>query len=166
MLLYIKIENEQPVGYPLTVQTIRDLYPNISFPSIIDSAELLTLGYAEFQRTEPPLAGLLQKAVELTPVFDGTKAVQTWELQEMSNQEKADVTANALIAAKSVQKSKLADSDWTELPSVQAKKDQAWKDAWAAYRTSLRDVDKQNTWPLAPVWPVEPINDIGEPEPE
>jgi hypothetical protein len=81
----------------------------------------------------------------------------------MSNQEKADVTSNALIAARSQQRSLLAASDWTEMPSVQSKKDQTWKDNWAAYRTAVRDVDKQPTWPLGPVWPVEPINDIGEP---
>jgi hypothetical protein len=164
-MLYIKIENEQAVGYPMIVQTIRDLHPNVSFPSIIDSSELLALGYAEFIRTVPPTVGVLQKAVELTPVFNGTVATQTWEVQAMSDQEKADVTANALIAARSVQKSLLAESDWTEMPSVQAKKDQIWKDNWAAYRTAVRDVDKQEHWPLAPVWPVEPINDIGEPEP-
>jgi hypothetical protein len=164
-MLYIKIENEQAVGYPMIVQTIRDLHPNVSFPSIIDSSELLALGYAEFIRTVPPTVGVLQKAVELTPVFNGTVATQTWEVQAMSDQEKADVTANALIAARSVQKSLLAESDWTEMPSVQAKKDQIWKDAWAAYRTAIRDADKQQTWPLGPVWPVEPINDIGEPEP-
>lgn len=164
-MLYIKIENNQPVGYPMIVQTIRDLHPNISFPAIIDSGELLALGYAEFIRTLPPVVGILQKAVELTAVFDGTVATQTWEVQEMSDQEKADVTANALIAARNIQRSLLSKSDWTEMPSVQAKKDQAWKDAWAAYRTEVRDADKQATWPIAPVWPVEPINDIGEPEP-
>jgi hypothetical protein len=164
-MLYIKIENEQAVGYPMIVQTIRDLHPNISFPSIIDSSELLALGYAEYIRTLPPETGVLQKAVELSPVFDGTVATQTWELQDMSDQEKADVTANALIAARSIQRSLLSASDWTELPSVQAKKDQTWKDAWAAYRTAVRDADKQQTWPIGPVWPVEPINDIGEPEP-
>jgi hypothetical protein len=162
-MLYIKIENNQPAGYPMIVQTIRDLHPNISFPSIIDPAELLPLGYAEFIRTLPPEAGVLQKAVELSPVFDGTVATQTWELRDMSDQEKADVTANALISARSIQRSLLATSDWTEMPSVQAKKDQTWKDAWAAYRTAVRDADKQTTWPLGPVWPVEPINDIGEP---
>jgi hypothetical protein len=164
-MLYIKIENEQTVGYPMIVQTIRDLHPNISFPSIIDSSELLVLGYAEYIRTVPPETGVLQKAVELTPVFDGTVATQTWEVQAMSDQETADVTANALIAARSVQRSLLSRSDWTEMPSVQAKKDQTWKDNWAAYRTAVRDADKQPTWPLGPVWPVEPINDIGEPEP-
>ena len=162
-MLFIKLENDQPTGYPIVAQAIRDLHPNISFPAIIDSSELLALGYAEFTRTLPPDVGLLQKAVEITPVFDGTVAVQTWEVQEMSDQEKADVTSNALIAARSRQRSLLAASDWTEMPSVQSKKDQTWKDNWAAYRTAVRDVDKQSTWPLGPVWPVEPINDIGEP---
>jgi hypothetical protein len=45
----------------------------------------------------------------------------------------------------------LANSDWTELPSNQARKSQEWRAAWAAYRQALRDIDPAN-----PVWPTPP----------
>ena len=49
------------------------------------------------------------------------------------------------------QHTELTLSDWTELPSNQARKSQAWRDAWAAYRQALRDIDPSN-----PVWPQKP----------
>lgn len=45
----------------------------------------------------------------------------------------------------------LANSDWTELPSNQARKSEEWRQAWAAYRQALRDIDLSN-----PVWPQPP----------
>lgn len=45
----------------------------------------------------------------------------------------------------------LATSDWTELPSNQARKSQEWRVAWAEYRQALRDMDLDN-----PVWPQKP----------
>ena len=46
----------------------------------------------------------------------------------------------------------LRDSDWTELPSNQARKSDAWKAAWAEYRQALRDMDLENIthWPARP----------------
>ena len=45
----------------------------------------------------------------------------------------------------------LAQSDWTELPSNQARKSPEWAAAWAAYRQAVRDIDLEN-----PVWPTKP----------
>jgi hypothetical protein len=45
----------------------------------------------------------------------------------------------------------LSQSDWTELPSNQARKSPEWAAAWAAYRQALRDLDLNN-----PVWPARP----------
>ena len=45
----------------------------------------------------------------------------------------------------------LALSDWTELPSNQARKSPEWRAAWASYRQALRDIDPSN-----PVWPTPP----------
>lgn len=58
---------------------------------------------------------------------------------------------NDLILVIQRRHSLLANSDWTELPSNQARKSQAWRDAWAAYRQALRDIDPSN-----PVWPTPP----------
>jgi hypothetical protein len=45
----------------------------------------------------------------------------------------------------------LANSDWTELPSNQARKSLEWKQAWADYRQALREIDLDK-----PVWPTLP----------
>jgi GDPmannose 4,6-dehydratase len=72
-------------------------------------------------------------------------------------QEIAVVDAAALDHAKSLQRNLLALSDWTEMPSVQSKHTAEWIAAWAEYRTLVRDVDKQEHWPLAINWPKEPL---------
>lgn len=54
----------------------------------------------------------------------------------------------------------LSDSDWTELPSNQARHTQEWITAWADYRQQLRDF--MSTVPAVidqnyqPTWPVPP----------
>lgn len=155
-MYYIKIENGQPVGYPLTEQSVRELNPTVSLPLEIDPAELLILGYVPYQRTVPPQVDRYETAVEVTPAFDGVVAMQTYEVRPMSDQEKSAIDANALIEARLIQRTLLSDCDWTEMPSVQAKHTQEWIDAWAAYRTAVRDVDKQVSWPSSVEWPKTP----------
>jgi hypothetical protein len=54
----------------------------------------------------------------------------------------------------------LAQSDWTELPTNQARHDSVWITAWAEYRTQLREI--MNTVPAVidenyqPTWPIPP----------
>ena len=52
----------------------------------------------------------------------------------------------------------IADSDWTELPSVQAlhASDPAWAAGWAAYRQALRDITSQPGFPGTIDWPTQP----------
>lgn len=55
------------------------------------------------------------------------------------------------ILARKRQHLELTLSDWTELPSNQARKSQEWRDAWAQYRQALRDIDLDH-----PEWPRQP----------
>lgn len=50
----------------------------------------------------------------------------------------------------------LKDSDWTELPSVQALHTAAAADAWTQYRQALRDVTAQAGFPASIDWPQAP----------
>lgn len=60
-------------------------------------------------------------------------------------------TSGALADARAQRNQLLQASDWTQLPDVPL----ATKDAWAAYRQSLRDVTSQPD-PFNIVWPVPP----------
>ncbi|MFB9952023.1 tail fiber assembly protein [Rhizobium puerariae] len=50
----------------------------------------------------------------------------------------------------------LDDSDWTEVPSIQASHSDEWKQNWADYRKALRDLPEQNPDPSAINWPAAP----------
>jgi hypothetical protein len=156
-MYYVKIEENQPVGYPMLETTVREILSNVSLPAVLDPAELLTLGFAPFTRTTPPIASVYQRVAEIAPTFDGTTVTQQFEVTAMGEQEIAVVDAAALDLAKSMQRNLLALSDWTELSSVQSKHTAEWIAAWADYRTLLRDVDKQASWPFDLDWPKEPL---------
>lgn len=155
-MLYIKIDEGEAVGFPVTESTLRQILSNVSLPYDIDTAELLTLGYAPYQKVLPPETQRFEKVVELTPIFDGTTATQNLQVEEMSDQEKAAVTAEQLESSRSKQRELLAASDWTELPSVRSKNTESWAAAYDLYRTELRDVDKQESWPFDVIWPNDP----------
>lgn len=155
-MLYIKIEDNKATGYPMSEQILREALFNVSLPAVINPVELLAAGYAEFRTTFPPEAGIYQTVIPAEPTFDGTVATQQWELRNMGDQEKAAVDAKKLEESKSRQKQLLAQSDWTELPSVRAKNTDEWAQAWDEYRTALRDVDKLENWPFIADWPTPP----------
>jgi hypothetical protein len=156
-MYYVKIEDNQPVGYPMLEATVREMLSNVSLPAVLDTAELLTLGFAPFIRTTPPDAGVYQRVAEIAPTFDGSTVTQQFEVTAMGEQEIAVVDAAALDLAKSQQRNLLALSDWTEMPSVQSKHTAEWIAAWAEYRTLVRDTDKQEHWPFTIDWPKEPL---------
>jgi hypothetical protein len=156
-MYYVKIEDNIPVGYPMLETTVRSILANVSLPAVLDPAEMVTLGFAPFVRTTQPEAGVYQRVVEVTPLFDGTTVTQQFEVSAMGEQEIAAVDAAALDNSRSIQRNLLALSDWTEMPSVQSKHTAEWIAAWAEYRTLLRDADKQEHWPFTIEWPKEPL---------
>jgi hypothetical protein len=154
--MYIKIENNKPVGHPIIEENLRALLPTVSLPQTITAEHLTGLGFAIFKETEKPAPGKFQKVEEDTPEFDGLEVIQKWKLVNMSDDEKQEFLDNLLFETNSLINSLLASSDWTELPSNQARKTQEWKDAWAEYRSALRNVRKLSNFPLDVVLPKEP----------
>lgn len=155
-MLYIKIEDNNPVGFPITEETLRQVLSNVSLPYDLNTEDLLALGYAEYHKTASPDVGRFEKIVEDTPTFDGEKAQQVLTVVEMSDQEKELKTQEQLQKSKSEQLELLASTDWTELPSVRSKNSEEWAAAYDLYRTELRDVDKQESWPFDVIWPIPP----------
>jgi hypothetical protein len=67
---------------------------------------------------------------------------------------------SAVYEMRKIRDQLLAESDWTELPSVQALHDDEWKQKWATYRQTLRDYPNKwisgelNIWSFN--WPTIP----------
>jgi len=156
-MYYIQIVDDKPVGYPINETTLREMNPNVSFTDPINAEDVLPLGYAPFRPAIPPIADRFKVVVDAEPLFDGAQVIQRFELRDMGEQEVISATQKAEDLARARQRNLLISSDWTELPSVQSKHTQEWIDAWAEFRTLVRDVDKQATWPFDLEWPKEPL---------
>ena len=159
-MYYIQIVDNKPVGYPMNENTLREMNPNVSFPSPINAEDILSLGFAPFRRSVPSQVEQLERfkvIVDAEPLFDGAQVIQQYQVRDMGEQEIEAATQQAEDEARSRQRNLLALSDWTEMPSVQSKHTAEWIAAWAEYRTLVRDVDKQASWPFDLDWPKEPL---------
>ena len=154
--MYIKIENDKPVGDPILEENLRAVLSSISLPQVIDPKHLKDTGFAVFINTDKPEPEKFQKVVEDTPSFDGYTVVQQWKVVDMTSEEKQEYLDNLLFETNSLINSLLASSDWTELPSNQARKSQEWRTAWEEYRTSLRNLRKAPNFPFDIKFPEEP----------
>ena len=90
----------------------------------------------------------------LGPVFTDRAAQGDQPAQTAAEQEtayKAMKDAEQATSVRASRKTKLAESDWTQV--ADAPVDQA---AWAAYRQALRDITTQAGFPWTITWPEQP----------
>jgi hypothetical protein len=163
-MFYIKIVDGNPVGYPISEQNVREALPSVSFPSVIQAEDLVNYGYVPYQFSIPPDTSKFEVVAEETPELVNGVLIQQFTVREMGEQEKQVIIDREIQNARNLQKSLLADSDWTEFQSVRSKHSEDWAVEWDEYRTLLRDVDKQDTWPFDLEWPKIPTENPTEEE--
>ena len=73
----------------------------------------------------------------------------------ITRKDESELLAQEMSAAernlRSMRDSRLAASDWTQVPDAPVN-----REAWAAYRQALRDLPSNTTDPRNPVWPEKP----------
>jgi hypothetical protein len=154
MTLFIKLENGQPVGNPITELTFRRLFTNTSFPKFFTADAVEPLGYGLYDYSNQPELGRYQKVVEVALVRSAAGIWrQTWQMVEMTEAEKSEVDVQQANDMRNKRNYFLSGSDWTQV--ADAPVDQT---AWATYRQSLRDITNHVNFPyLADEdWPVKP----------
>ena len=146
---------ERATGNIITDAQFRALYPNTSFPAVIDYGKW---GYDVIFEGQQAAGGTpyqysVRQGVEqidgkwytkyvLGPLFASPE-------DEAAYKARADEAQGASVRA--TRNKRLADCDWTQLPDAPV--DAA---AWAAYRRALRDMSSQEGFPWVVEWPVEP----------
>lgn len=84
--MFIKLENNLPVGYPIIEGNFRQVYPDA--PYHVSQSYLDTIGLAFYDFSTPPDVLWSQKLVEVAPVKNefGIYA-QTWEIVDLQGEE-------------------------------------------------------------------------------
>jgi hypothetical protein len=155
-MLLIEIKNGEPTTNKIDFIELRRLYPNVSFTLPLDSASLAyDFGFAEYKETTKPDDSTAEKYFKFTEVpvlkSDGSYE-QVWQQTPMIEEEKLEADILKMREV-SIKRSKLLiESDWTQLPDVTLFN----KEAWAAYRKSLRDISTQPGYPWTIEWPITP----------
>lgn len=153
--MIIKIENGVAVGNPIHEENFRQLFPETSFPRILQPQVVESFGYGMYEFSQIPTAGRYEKVVELPAKKDylgfwrqaWTVVPKTLEEKQAEDQEQADKVR--------MQRDRiLYASDWSQLPDAPITTEQ--KQEWLLYRQELRDVPNQQGFPWNVVWPAEP----------
>jgi hypothetical protein len=157
MTMFIQLENGNPVGYAVTEDNFRLLFPNtFSDSHIFYPEDVEPLGFALYEFTQVPELEYPLKSAETTPVKkDNGIYYQTWLIQEMTDEEKTLATNDETIRCRRERDFRLARTDWTQLPDAQLTEEQ--KTLWTSYRQALRDVPSQDGFPWNVVWPTFPV---------
>jgi hypothetical protein len=154
MTLFIKLENGQPSGNPITELTFRRLFTNTSFPKYFTANVVEPFGHGLYDFSSQPKLGRYEKAVEIAPVRSSAGIWrQTWQVVDMDDNEKAEVNAQQETLVRNQRNHLLSASDWTQIADAPV-------DAtlWATYRQALRDITNHVNFPHLQEadWPTKP----------
>jgi hypothetical protein len=151
MTLFIKLENDSAVGYPIAETNFLQLFPLITFPREYTADVVEPFGYGIFDFTNAPICDRYEKAVELTPTRNQFGIwTQTWQVLQMNDDEKLAEDAMKQREVRSERARRLAETDW------RFRSDLVVSQAWVDYCQALRDVPTQAGFPWDIQWPAQP----------
>lgn len=156
MSTFIAVKNGIPEGDPFSISQLQTLCPVTSFPLPITPDDLKWLEYGLYETTPAPAVGDKYEKIVPGALELGADSVwrQSWDVIEMTTEEKAAVEGQQASRIRSEVQAKLQASDWTQLPDAPLGTEK--KTEWVGYRAKLRDVSEQEGFPWEVVWPEAP----------
>lgn len=155
MTMFIQIQNGLPVGYAVTEDNLKALFPDVTFPVIFTPQFVEPLGYGIYEWTQVPDVTYPNKRIEIAPTLrDNGIYYQTWGIVEMTQEEKTEATSTQANNVRAMRNMLLLHSDWTQGADTPLTKERV--SAWATYRQALRDITAQPGFPWDVQWPSQP----------
>lgn len=134
----------------VTLAQLKKIFSDRSFPRIITSEFLDSLGYVEVRYSPAPEVDYTKNVVESAPVMDSNgKWYVNYEIVNASQEEISYRTEIKSNEVRSLRNSMLAECDWTQSKDVS----DDVSNKWVSYRQSLRDITSQPEFPWNVVWP-------------
>jgi Phage tail assembly chaperone protein len=144
----IRIRN---TGQVVTENEFRAMFPDTSFPVPLTLQAINDFG------GDPILEGPQAQPTRYQTAFrDGIQEINgkwftKYSVADMDDEAKAAMDTQQAASMRAERNRRIAECDWTQLPDSPVD-----KDAWAAYRQTLRDIPKSEGFPWDISWPVAP----------
>ena len=150
--MYVKVENNQIVQYPYSIEQFRADNSNISFPSEI-SNEILA-NHSVYPVSNDPIPAYdptTQRVVKSnTPILRDGEWIITKSVEQLTADQITSYTITAANRARIARTELLQETDWC------AGSDVTMSAEMTAYRQALRDIPQQNNFPHSISWPEKP----------
>ena len=147
--MYLRIIDDT-IHYPYDINTLRESYPNISFPENLTNEVLLEWGMYEVSAIIKPY-DYTKNISEGTPTLIDGIYYQNWIQLNVSEEEISYRLENQWEEIRIQRNQLLTECDWTQLSDISTET----KEVWITYRQSLRDITSQSN-PFNINWPVKP----------
>jgi|APGre2960657404_1045060.scaffolds.fasta_scaffold01239_6 hypothetical protein len=155
--MYVKIVNNQVDTYPYSIRDLRGSNMQVSFPENPNKEVLARWGvFAVRPKNPPSFDYATQECVRVNPTLQGEEWVETWEIKEITEEEKARRTEERAAQVRATRASLLLQNvdsighiRWSLLSDEE-------KETVLAYRQALLEVPEQEEFPWNVVWPEPP----------
>jgi hypothetical protein len=149
---YLKINQDQNIVYPYSIDQLKIDNPNTSFPEKINKVTLSEYGIHQVIDVTKG-SDYTKNYVETLPVLISNSYYQNWDITNASEKEINERIENKWLEIRSVRNMILSECDWTQLPDSPLSPEEKTK--WSIYRQDLRDVTTQAD-PFNITWPIKP----------
>ena len=152
------VESNTITTYPVTSSDIRARFPNVSFPSNLNT--LTTEQLSEFglvsvlSETMPSFDVNTQTVSEGTPTLNAGVWRQNWTVSSLPTETIALNLSKRQDIARAQRGQLLQSCDW--VVTMHKELGTTIPAAWKTYRQALRDVPAQEGFPDNITWPTEP----------
>ena len=147
MTWFLKIENGQPVGYPISQENMQYLFTNFNFNQAVTPEQIEPLGFAIYEfANQPVVSEMYKKVVETAPVLDNGIYKQTWQIVDMDEIERTQYNNNIAARVRTERNRLLISSDWSQVADAPITEVQ--REAYRVYRQSLRDLPSRAEFPF------------------
>ena len=151
-MIYLKINEDQSITYPYSIQQLKSENKNTSFPQYISNELLLQYGvYTVISVSKGD--DYTKNYSEETPILVSGSYYQNWVVSDATEEEISLRIDSKWSEIRSIRNLSLSECDWTQIadsPLSELKKSE-----WSIYRQSLRDITLQED-PYNIVWPTKP----------
>lgn len=159
--MYALVENDVLVEFPISINTLKVRYPNVTFPKSFADFDYTSYGVVEVIDPGQPDFDDNTHRVNSTSVgfVDGAWTI-IYNVAPFTAEELAIRTQDAANYVRADRNKRLTETDWrvtyevekaaidglgVQLPTV-----------WSDYRQALRDITSQPGFPHNVTWPTEP----------
>lgn len=149
--MYVKVNNGVVEKASYSIGQLRKDNPQTSFPKNPSLEMLAEWNVYPLQSTPAPSVDHTKNIKEGAPINKNGKWIQTWEIVNATQEEISQRASDKAAEVRSERNQKLAESDWTQIADAPVD-----KNSWLQYRQELRDISKQQGFPMAVNWPLKP----------